>query len=367
MRASIKALLILAFISTSNSHSQEILRGGFSVMTYNVAGLPYWINDMDPYRFPLIGQKLNNYDLVMLQEDFWYHDDIKRTATFPHKSKPKVNSWGEWANGKLVNDGLNRFSRFPMQHFSRKPWGVCHSYGSDGKGGGADCLAAKGLSVARHKIKNADGDEFELDIYNVHMQSGSGSKPDDIRIRQATLLFKYMASFSPANPVIVVGDFNFSMGKTPDLYDTFSTEANLTDSYEPLGELQKQKWNRDRIFYRNSDRIKLKPVRYKSTQFYDSNSKPLSDHRPVIVWFDWYEVARESELTLEAEPEDEPETESASTPALESGPSYPVPTELNHQLETDDDEEVQEESPDPASSDSEEDESELKEAGDFEL
>ncbi len=315
MKTSFKALLFLAVLSAASGYGQETLRGNFSVMTYNVAGLPYWINDLDPYRFPTLGQKLNNYDLVMLQEDFWYHDDIKKTANFPYESIPKENSWSEWANGHIVNDGLNRFSRFPMRDFTRIPWGICYLYGSDGNGAGSDCLATKGFSVARHKVRGKNDNEFEIDIYSVHMESGGTSEAKDFRIQQATMLFKYMKTFSAVNPVIVVGDFNFSMGNMPDLYSAFSTEAGLTDSYDTLGVLQKLKGKIDRIFYRNSNKIKMVPVRYESADFRDKDNKMLSDHRPEIVWFDWFEI------TPDPEPNPEPASQPEQIPELNPEPA----------------------------------------------
>ncbi|MRI32261.1 hypothetical protein EOPP23_04540 [Endozoicomonas sp. OPT23] len=327
MKLFINAFLLLASLSVANSYSQETLRGNFSVMTYNVAGLPYWINDMDAYRFPALGQKLNDYDLVMLQEDFWYHDEITKTAKFPYKSTPKELSWHDTWNGKLVNDGLNRFSRFPIKDFTRKAWGDCYRFGSDDKGGGGDCLATKGFSVARHKIRSTGGIEFEIDIYNMHMESGSSTEAKDLRIKQTFMMFEYMKTFSLLNPVIVVGDFNHSQGNMSDLYNSFLQDARLTDSFQTLGLGKQNKWKIDRIFYRNSNGIKLDPVRYDSPDFRDKDNKPLSDHRPVIVWFDWLEITPDPEPTVEpeiSEPVIEPEKPEATIEPV-AEPESPAP------------------------------------------
>ncbi|WP_062268460.1 hypothetical protein [Endozoicomonas arenosclerae] len=119
----------------------EIIPGGqFRVITYNVAGLPSWINNLDTDRFEPMGEKLSEFDIVLVQEDFWYHDLLAANMDFPYKSTPKVNSWGEWLWLYLVNDGLNRFSRFPMTEVKRHPWDRCHDYNVSG-GNGSDCCA----------------------------------------------------------------------------------------------------------------------------------------------------------------------------------------------------------------------------------
>ena len=96
-------LLVLAACA-SDDGERELQ---FSVLTYNVAGLPAGISSSEPdINTPLISPLLNRYDIALVQEDFVYHRDLARDAEHVFHSEEK--EMGE----KLVNDGLNRFSQF---------------------------------------------------------------------------------------------------------------------------------------------------------------------------------------------------------------------------------------------------------------
>src|SRR5688500_5242268 len=55
----------------------EPTSGDFNVLSYNVAGLPAEISNEDPEQhIPMISPLLNDYDVVMTQEDFdWWKPD----------------------------------------------------------------------------------------------------------------------------------------------------------------------------------------------------------------------------------------------------------------------------------------------------
>jgi len=61
-----------------------IATGTFSGLTYNVAGLPQGLSGSNPAtNTRLISPLLNTYDLVLNQEDFWYHADLMQFAQHP--------------------------------------------------------------------------------------------------------------------------------------------------------------------------------------------------------------------------------------------------------------------------------------------
>jgi len=66
--------------------------GEISALTYNVAGLPEGANaDQHPtIHMQLISPLLNAYDIVNVQEDFFYHDSLYHYLNFPYKSKYNV-------------------------------------------------------------------------------------------------------------------------------------------------------------------------------------------------------------------------------------------------------------------------------------
>ncbi|KEQ18800.1 hypothetical protein GZ78_01555 [Endozoicomonas numazuensis] len=269
---------------TSLSGQTEVIPGGqFSVVTYNVAGLPSWINDLDTDRFDPMGEKLNAFDIVLVQEDFWYHDLLTANMDFPYMSPPKINTWGEWLWLYLVNDGLNRFSRFPMSEVKRHPWDSCHDYNVSG-GNGSDCFARKGFSFASHTLTAENGEEVRLDIYNLHMESSHTDEGNLIRAAQVEILAEEMQKLSGDNAVILVGDFNFSKGRMPGLYQKLIEATELTDAFTALRKTDK--WTVDRIFFRSSKQLKLTPVKAQTLRF-NENGMTLSDHSPKMVQFNW--------------------------------------------------------------------------------
>ena len=97
--------------------------GEFSLLTYNVAGLPQGISSSDPEaHIPQISPLLNDYDIVLAQEDFWYHAELSADAEHPHQSDP----YSDDPKKKGIGDGLNRFSDFPFEPVERVQWYDCH-------------------------------------------------------------------------------------------------------------------------------------------------------------------------------------------------------------------------------------------------
>ncbi|MGI9282347.1 MAG: hypothetical protein ACR2PX_22340 [Endozoicomonas sp.] len=223
---------------------------------------------------------------MLIQEDFWYHEWLAANMDFPYISTPKVNTWGEWLWLYLVNDGLNRFSRFPMTEVKRHPWDKCHDYNVSGRNGrnGSDCFARKGFSFASHTLTAENGEEVRLDIYNLHMESAHTDEGKLIRTVQVDILIEEMQKLSGNNAVILVGDFNFSKGKMPELYQKLIEETGLTDAFTPLRKTEK--WTVNRIFFRSSNQLKLTPVKAQTLRFYE-DGRTLSDHSPKMARFNW--------------------------------------------------------------------------------
>ncbi|WP_233571203.1 hypothetical protein [Nocardiopsis sp. Huas11] len=64
--------------------------GTFSVLTYNVAGLPELITDPDEQRpsvnTPIIGRRIEPYDVVHVQEDLNHHAALYANDDHPHRT-----------------------------------------------------------------------------------------------------------------------------------------------------------------------------------------------------------------------------------------------------------------------------------------
>ncbi len=122
----------------------------FTVLTYNVAGLPEGISSSHPPRTsPQISPLLNAYDLVAVQEDFAYDPLLRADLTFPYQSV-KDDTPGEAGEqlGFAFGDGLNTFSKLPFTDFTRVTWDECYGLFTNA----SDCLTPKGLSFERHEF-----------------------------------------------------------------------------------------------------------------------------------------------------------------------------------------------------------------------
>lgn len=151
--------------------------GTFTFLTYNVAGLPDWMNDNG-----VPGDKTTNaqsigshlaqlkYDIVHMQEDFQYHAAIYSTDTHAYRTP---------TSGTVVfGDGLNTVANYDWTGFTRKKWNKCNL--NDG-----DCLTPKGFTYMRMKI----GD-IEVDLYNLH--GDAGYVPQILIRRTVSVLLTFM-------------------------------------------------------------------------------------------------------------------------------------------------------------------------------
>jgi hypothetical protein len=269
-----------------------------SVLSYNVAGLPDPISSSTPsVNTPLISPLLDAYDLVGVQEDFFYHERLVASLTFPYQSvkDDSANEYGEDL-GFAFGDGLNSFSRTPFEDFTRVTWDECFGILTNA----SDCLTPKGLSFQRHEF--APG--VFLDVYNWHADAGSADEDLAARRSNTRQLAQEILDRSAGNAVIVLGDTNSRWTRAGDvlpelaatgLSDAWielvrggavpSVGAALTDCSTPVSPACERV---DKIFYRSSDALSLEALAYDvpAALFSDALGVPLSDHDPVLVRFD---------------------------------------------------------------------------------
>jgi endonuclease/exonuclease/phosphatase family metal-dependent hydrolase len=246
--------------------------GSIELLTYNIAGLPWGLSGSSPARnTPQISERLAAWDLVLVQEDFGYHDALVAGSTLPHRSAPAQP-------GPLdLGDGLNRLSRTPFVSHAREPWAECNGVVLALN----DCLTPKGFSVARHTL--AQG--VEVDVYNVHFDAGRSESDRATRKAQAEQLAQHMASRTSVGPVIVAGDTNMHVDELDDLKRWLSS-TYLRDACE---ELECDEPARiDRVFVRGGRGLRLWVDSWSVAEtFVDKVGDPLSDHEAVAVRIGW--------------------------------------------------------------------------------
>jgi endonuclease/exonuclease/phosphatase family metal-dependent hydrolase len=249
--------------------------GRFSLLTYNVAGLPELVSGSDPeVNEGLISPLLNHYDLALVQEDFSYHTLLSSRAQHEWRSEPMRSSLA------LMPDGLNWFSRFALGWVHRVRWTQCHGY----LGAASDCLADKGFSFA--ELTLAPG--VTVDVYNLHAEAGRSTPDVEVRRGNFEQLAQYIRTRSHNRAVVVAGDTNLKMSipRDGETLERFLTVTGLSDSCRAFGCAEERL---DRVMLRGSPEVQLDVLGWwTDRRFVDPEGAPLSDHLAVGVELGWH-------------------------------------------------------------------------------
>jgi len=268
----------------------DVSEGNLNLLTYNIAGLPELISSAVTERAPSItsiGELVNPFDIVNVQEDFNYNKFLY--------SKNRHSYRTENMGGVPFGDGLSTLSKYPIQDFERVRWDACN---------GADCLTPKGFSYARIQLAK----EVFIDVYNVH--ATAQDDPDAAIARQKNLnqLKNYIQKNSAGQPLLIMGDFNAHYAYALDNIVSFQGELGLVDAWVNLknsGKIPQSKQNFvamaaleltddcegiDKIYYRNNDQMVFEAKNYQVQKklFQNRAGQDLSDHCAVSLQLGWH-------------------------------------------------------------------------------
>ncbi|GHH39722.1 hypothetical protein GCM10017774_31810 [Lentzea cavernae] len=261
--------------------------GTFSVLSYNVAGLPEGLSSGNPkVNTPIIGRRLGPYDVVHVQEDFNYHASLYANDTHPFRTPT--------SGGVPFGDGLNTLADHPYSDLARDRWDRCN---------GTDCLTPKGFTWSR--IRVAEG--VLIDFYNVHANAGDSEA--DLAARRANIseLSRFVAANSAGNAVVVAGDTNTRYTRAGDNIRELVSANGLTDAWvqEERGGVPPAADSPavvcddrnvsdacevvDKILFRGNRYVTLELTRYgnENAAFRTADDKMLSDHYPIAADFRW--------------------------------------------------------------------------------
>lgn len=300
---------ILSFYGGMTAIGQETAMQ-FSIATLNVDGLPQKlvvvnVNPDGPGNggTARIGKYLlkKGYDLVMLQEDFNYHDVLSVFL----EDEYKMDEWTgdvdvvgrtidylHLQNHRFECDGLmacwkNDLTVTPV---ARTPWQQ-----SFGKFSHAfDEMVTKGFR--RYEVTLRSG--ARIVVYNMHMDASDSrdvaderdAKDKDARVAQWTQLREDVLQHLDSRPIIIVGDMN-SLYTRDDVKGVFIDVINGTGRgtvADVWMELNKQgEETYDKILYINPViGTKIQPVTFLlDKEGYLNEGKPLGDHYPVAATF----------------------------------------------------------------------------------
>jgi hypothetical protein len=275
--------------------------GEFLALTYNVAGLPEALSGSpNPLeRMPIISQLLNDYDLVITQEDWQspdpnplaptrvYHELLDDHVTHPYQSISAPIPLGNDPTrpSALLSDGLNEFSRviFDPTAIEHVRWTECYG---DATTGASDCLATKGFTRTVHTLANG----VELDVYNLHGEAGRTDQ--DLPLMQQDFeveLADYINANSAGRAIILGGDTNLHTDRTPDggIWQNFKQSTGIVDVCDTV-DCGSDADDIDKFAYRSSSTLVIEPLSHdvESAKFTYSGGA-LSDHEPLAVRFRW--------------------------------------------------------------------------------
>ncbi|KAE8987905.1 hypothetical protein PR001_g22187 [Phytophthora rubi] len=281
----------------------------FSVLCYNVAGLPQLLSSGNPEPNSVeMGKRISDWDIVNVQEDFNYHAFLYKENTQKYRTAT--------SGGVPFGSGLNTLSRLPFSTsgIERVQWAECSNDESD------DCMTPKGFTL--QGVQLADG--VIIDVYNLHADAGVSKMDQKARASNLQQLSDYIAENSAGNAVIVMGDTNTRYTRSLDTIAEFVAGQNLTDGwveYVRKGVAPKKGADAilcdaknmtnkcevvDKIMYRGGKYVTLTLDKWNNENeaFLDKNGTQLSDHPPISSTFSWrvdavtLEVSDPTESTL---------------------------------------------------------------------
>lgn len=304
-------------------------RALFSVMTYNLEGLPWPARSGRPAKLKEIGARLRGMhadgtapDIVLFQEMFSsaakkavaasgygaIAPGPRRVSSPEDGPERKLSGKSKPLKGELglrvLGSGLSIASRYPIIERDREAFGrrAC---------AGFDCLANKGVMMARIYLPNVP---VPVDIFNSHMNARDASKVSEKRNleahqRQVAMASAFIADTSDEdNPLIFGGDFN--MRHSEQRWEGFS-------EYHPLNLVHKYcveesercdvrlSWDgdapwmdtQDLQFFADGRRAEIRPVRVEAMFDGRAGQPRLSDHDAFKVTYEiqWVERSEERE------------------------------------------------------------------------
>ncbi|MER5450618.1 jacalin-like lectin [Streptomyces sp. NPDC002766] len=270
--------------------------GSFSVLSYNVAGLPESLSSASTPRdtsTTAIGQRIAPYDIVHVEEDFNYHAYLYAADTAHAYRTPT-------SGGAGIGSGLNTLSKIPYDtdDFERVHWNSCQV-------DSGDCLTPKGFTFMRERL--AEG--VYVDFYNLHTNAGTNDGDEASRADNLNQLTAFIKAHSAGNAVVVMGDTNTRYTRSADTIAEFASANGLTDAWVQLvrGGTPPAKGSDalvcdqsgatvpntcevvDKVLYRGSKLVSLNATSYNNehAKFLTDAGLMLSDHDPITVGFTW--------------------------------------------------------------------------------
>ena len=272
-------LLLSSFILSMNLSSFEKESDKLRILVYNTHGLPeIFINDNPKKRFPIIGEKTQDYDISLLQEDYSHHEEL--SSGLAKESIAIRGGMGSRLSCPFcTGSGLTSVFNLPENwtvEVENKTFQTCSGWLK----GANDCFAYKGFQII--KITLPSNKEFF--IINTHMDAGRRNSDRSSRKKQLEHIVSTISQRTTTKALIVAGDLNLHSKNPEDvkLLKKFKKELKLTDSF--TGHKISEKWSvLDYILYRPGNEVELKIISVGEDKSFVTEEGPLSDHPALFI------------------------------------------------------------------------------------
>ena len=239
-----------------------------NVLNYNIHGLPkLFTNYKNEQRIPEIINKIHEYDLVLLQENWIYQDLLENSFAKNNYIIAKKNKFFKKDNPKrssglniLVSDKLNIYNYEEYQYENCNGW-LFHAN---------DCFASKGFIYTKILI-----DSDTLNVYVTHLDAGVSKKDIKIREKQLNELSNSIQKISKTEALLICGDFNIDYYSNKEKINKFINKHNLKNL----------KWESDMQINNKIDYIFFRGDQNAIFEIYDEGINydliNHSDHYPI--------------------------------------------------------------------------------------
>ena len=275
----IKIILLNLLIVSINLSSQEFHKETLKMLVYNTHGLPeIFISDNPKKRFPIIGEKTQDFNISLLQEDYAHHEEL--SSGFAQKSIAIRGPMGGTLSCPFcTGSGLTSIFNLPKDwhiEVESEAYETCSGW----LRGANDCFAYKGFQI----IKITTPNQKKFFIVNTHMDAGRRDSDRSSRKIQLDHIVSAIEQREINEALIVAGDLNLNSKDPKDvlLLEEFKKKLNLNDSFEGY-EISK-KWSiLDYILYRQGSEVEFKLVSVGEDESFVTEEGPLSDHPALFL------------------------------------------------------------------------------------
>ena len=275
----IKIILLNLLIVSINLSSQEFHKETLKMLVYNTHGLPeIFISDNPKKRFPIIGEKTQDFNISLLQEDYAHHEEL--SSGFAQKSIAIRGPMGGTLSCPFcTGSGLTSIFNLP------KDWNIeveseAYETCSGWLRGANDCFAYKGFQI----IKITTPNQKKFFIVNTHMDAGRRDSDRSSRKIQLDHIVSAIEQREIDEALIVAGDLNLNSKDPKDvlLLEEFKEKLKLNDSFEGY-EISKRWSILDYILYRQGSEVEFKLVSVGEDESFVTEEGPLSDHPALFI------------------------------------------------------------------------------------